>query len=220
MKTRISLSIILVLALSAFVVPLSAGAAEKYKAQYESQFVYAVFSESLNECVELEVWISAGETLVKEQTKGRPHLESWSSAWIEIGQWNWCDEEYPSFTGISGYAELPASSLNIDKKLASATLSATDIEFEGYVDEDWNESIVFTVDNIDLVWEATGPAMTGRSTSQWKGPDLMYKARGKETFRWAEATGEILYDGSNVTAYPSSWAEIGKSSGSWMEIIK
>jgi hypothetical protein len=221
MKKRISLSIVLVFALSSFVAPMSAGAASKLQVQYESQYVYADFVEWSDDwCSGSGIFIGAGQTQVKEQSKGRPLADSWSSMWIEIVQWDWCDEESWGYTGVSGYAELPASSLNIDKKLSQATLFATGVVFVGYAYDDWESGEITFVVDLDLVWIATEPATSGRSSSTWRGPDFMNKDRSRGISRWAEASGDVVVDGNNVTPYPSTWAGIGKSSGSWMEISR
>jgi hypothetical protein len=211
MKRHVSVVMILVLVMIGMLLPLSVGAASKYRAQMRDSTVHAS-SWEFDECVESGVSLSASHSDVKQHSPpGRPETFKGTAVWLYIVEYDWCTGDISQ--SIFGYAELPASSLVVDKQLGRATLNATVTAYDEIADEE------LTLD-IAMEWEAFGPKMTGHGTSHFRGSGFSYHSRWHGTFRDAVASGTILDNGTNYAPDMFEWAMIGQSRGGWMEMIK
>jgi hypothetical protein len=114
--------------------------------------------------------------------------------------------QYDSCSGTQllaafGSSSLTADSLQVDKKLTSATLNATVQVFDYISGNTFNEDIA-------LNWTSTGDPVSEKDHFQFRAPGYIANYRFSGTSRPAQASGSVSDGVTNFSPGPSYYAEI------------
>ena len=124
----------------------------------------------------------------------------WSYVDVYITYVNICTGEV--LIDASELVQIPRSDLQIRSDLGSATLNSTVTVFNHATSE--NIDLTF-----DLAWTATSPRQTLHFNDMYNLPECRIVQRHHDTFRFAEVTGSITYDGADVSLGSPEQAELG-----------
>jgi hypothetical protein len=122
-----------------------------------------------------------------------------SVAQVNISQYDSCSGT--QLMAAFGSSPLTGDSLQVDKKLSSATLNATVQVFDYISGNTFNEDIA-------LNWTAAGDPVSEKDHFQFRAAGYIANYRFSGTFRPAQASGNMSDGVTNFSPSPSYYAEI------------
>lgn len=153
-------------------------------------------------CIVTEVGVNARVDIRKEPPEPGT-MES--PVVLSIYQYNICTGEQLIFGEAFGWLE--EGDLQVSKKLGSATLNTTLIDFEDAAGGPIREVYV------DLTWSATEPATLSSGHTRFTSPDCTFMDHWKGMSRFADVTGTVSAGTTNFTPETGSGSIFsGKSS--------
>ena len=201
MKYIINLAAVLALLVASFGQYTTVSAADVRKTS--TLGVEAYFSSTdPSGCIVTEVGLSARDDTRKEPPE--PGTTE-SLVALSIYQYDNCTGEQLIFGNAFGWLE--EGDLQISKRLGSATLNTTLIDFEDASGGPIREVYV------DLTWSATGPATRSSGHTHLTTPDCKYMGHWRGMSRFADVTGTVSAGTTNFTPETGSGSIFsGKSS--------
>ena len=198
MKKRIVIALVVVMALLlSMSAPVFAG--QVFRSERTGAYAqWIMYDESTG--IYTEVYIHGHEAKY-HNPPGRPQTEQYIG--IQIVQYQYW---YEIITDIWYWGSVPAGSLTIDRKLATASLAVDGLQ-AWKSDYQTGEKTLVTLD-LNISWTATGPLTRDRYHWHYRSPymNVNYRYSGKS--RQATAQGSFCLDGTNIILGASDWSGI------------
>lgn len=180
-----------------------AAAAETVKYTTKGSHADATWSAS-DDCSYSYVSVSAGESVTR-QTKTGPVSGSMVS--VSYSMSNWCTDEY---SYVSGYAD-GAGEVTVGAKSVSAKATLF-----GY---DYMTGETNTIE-VEFSAQANGESATrGFAHEMYSSGMTRFQSRQASSYQSADATGQVILNGTPLATGAASWSSIGKSSYGTKEVF-
>lgn len=193
MKTTLKFLIVLALVLVAFNPYPAAGQTEVFK--YRGTGVNAYFL-SIDGCVRTSVYLLGAQEMLCAAPGGH---EKASGVYLHLYQYNDCTAT--RLAQASGISELSRSEFLVSGSLDSARMTVP------VALQDWHSGETLEV-TIDLVWNSTTDVYHHIYHVLSSFEDCHETLQNKEDFRYAQATGAIMYGDTNLVPDPAYQATI------------